>query len=43
MTTACVTKLGWLRAGLLRVVSATVAADSYRQVVDGMAIHHHYQ
>ncbi|MEK7206718.1 MAG: hypothetical protein AAB134_02390 [Pseudomonadota bacterium] len=39
MTTACVTKLGWLLAGLLLLVSATVAAGGYRQVVDGVAIY----
>jgi hypothetical protein len=40
MTTAYVTKPGWLLAGLLLVVvSATVAAGGYRQVVDGVAIY----
>jgi hypothetical protein len=39
MTTACVTRLGWLLAGLLLVVSATVAAGGYRQVVDGVAVY----
>jgi hypothetical protein len=39
MTTARVTKLRWLLAGLLLVVSATVAAGGYRQVVDGVAIY----
>ncbi len=39
MTTACVTRLRWLLAGLLLVVSATVAADGYRQVVDGVAVY----
>ena len=39
MTTACVTKLGWLLAGLLLVVSTTVAAGGYRQVVDGVAVY----
>jgi hypothetical protein len=39
MTTTCVTKLGWLLAGLLLVVSVTVAAGGNRQVVDGVAIY----
>ena len=39
MTTACVTRLRWLLAGLLLVVSATVAAGGYRQVVDGVAVY----
>ncbi len=39
MKAACVTRLRWLLAGLLLVVSATVAAGSYRQVVDGVAIY----
>jgi hypothetical protein len=39
MTTACVTKLRWLLAGLLLVVSVTVAAGGYRQVVDGVAVY----
>ncbi len=39
MTTACVTRLGWLLAGLLLMVSATAAVDGYRQVVDGVAVY----
>jgi hypothetical protein len=39
MTTARVTRLGWLLASLLLVVSATAAVDGYRQVVDGVAIY----
>lgn len=39
MTTAYVTKPGWLLAGLLLVVSTTVAASDYRQAVDGVAIY----
>jgi hypothetical protein len=39
MTTACVTKLGCLLAGLLLVVSATAAESSYRQIVDGVAVY----
>jgi heme A synthase len=39
MTTAWVTKLRWLLAGLLLVVSATAAAGGYRQVVDGVAVY----
>ena len=39
MTTACVTKLRWLLAGLLLMVSATAAVYGYRQVVDGVAVY----
>ena len=39
MTTACVTKLGYLLAGLLLVVSATAAVDGYRRVVDGVVVY----
>ena len=39
MKTTCVIKLGWLLAGLLLVVSTTVAANGYRQVVDGVAVY----
>ena len=39
MTTARVTRLGWLLAGFLLVVSATAAELSYRQIVDGVAIY----
>lgn len=39
MTTARVTRRGWLLAGLLLVVSATAAVDGYRQVVDGVAVY----
>jgi hypothetical protein len=39
MTTAYVTRLGWLLAGLLLVVSATAAESSYRQIVDGVAVY----
>lgn len=39
MTTACVTRPGWLLAGLLLVVSATAAESSYRQIVDGVAVY----
>jgi len=39
MTTACVTRLGWLLAGLLLAVSATAAVDGYRQVVGGVAVY----
>ena len=39
MTTTCVTRLGWLLAGLLLVISATAAVDGYRQVVDGVAVY----
>ena len=39
MTTACVMRLRWLLAGLLLAVSVTVAAGSYSQVVDGVAIY----
>ncbi|BAV33295.1 hypothetical protein SCL_0979 [Sulfuricaulis limicola] len=39
MTTAYVTRLGWLLAGLLVVVPAAVAVGGYRQVVDGVAIY----
>ncbi|OGI51467.1 MAG: hypothetical protein A3E57_04945 [Candidatus Muproteobacteria bacterium RIFCSPHIGHO2_12_FULL_60_33] len=39
MTTACVTRPRWLLAGLLLLVSATVAAGGYQQVADGVAIY----
>ena len=39
MTTARVTRPRWLLAGLLLLVSATVAAGGYRQVVDGVAVY----
>ena len=39
MTTASVTRLGLLLAGLLLAVSATVAAGGYRQVVSGVAVY----
>ncbi len=39
MTTACATRPRWLLAGLLLLVSATVAAGGYRQVVDGVAVY----
>lgn len=39
MTTACVTRLRYLLAGLLLVASATVAAGGHQQVVDGVAIY----
>lgn len=39
MTTACVTRPGWLLAGLLLVASATAAAGGYSQVVDGVALY----
>ena len=39
MTTACVTRLRWLLAGLLLAVSTTIAAGGYRQVVDGVTIY----
>ena len=39
MTTACVTRLRWLLAGLLLAVSTTIAAGGYRQVVDGVAVY----
>jgi hypothetical protein len=39
MTTVCVTRPGWLLAGLLLLVSATAAAGGYQQVADGVAIY----